>query len=122
MKLSTGQLNTKALVEKRLGKPILQELIKPFFAKIDRGVEPGPEVDKQAFAEVLAAFKVIAWDFNCWVEDFRNFLLFPLDFIGADSATQELAFKAWKRAARMEDRPKLAYKVFQFSLGRNVVL
>ena len=97
--LSKGQQRTKALVEERLGKPIPEHLIKPFFAKTDRGIKP--EENTLEFREIMFAFKMIAWDYNNWVEGFRTGLLFFSEFIGEDEATKELATRAFVRALKL---------------------
>lgn len=102
MKLSKHQKKTKLLVEKRLGYSIPEKLIKPFFNKTDKGIEPEDTVDRQAFSFIMQAFRIIAWDFNCYVEDFRAGFLFLSDFENDDFATKELALRAYRAATEVE--------------------
>ena len=99
MRLSRGQRNTVALVEKRLGHGIGPRLLRPFFAKTDRGEDVAVGVgNAQEFQRVLFAFKTVALDYAMWVEDFREGLLFPLDFEDEDAPTRNLAWRAFKAA------------------------
>jgi len=97
IRLSKGHRRTKILIEKRLGYEVPQGLIEPFFDYADKGIEP-VNIDRKRFDEVVSAFRSIAWDYNLWVKDFKEGLLFLSDFDDEDNPTKNLALRAHKSA------------------------
>lgn len=99
MKLSKGHRNTKILVEEGLEYEIPQHLLKPFFDKIDKGIEPPPDLNNNLdFVEVLFSFRMLAWNYNQYVEDFKLGLLFLSDFEEDSLPRKELALRAYRAA------------------------
>jgi len=102
MRLSRGQQNTRSLVEKRLGRPMPEHLVVPFYAKTDRGIDAELSLDDMVeFGWIIAAFRGIATDMAMWIYDFRKGLLWPSDFDGEDAPTKGLALQAYRQAFRL---------------------
>lgn len=97
VKLSKGHYKTKTLTEKRLGRPIPDDVLTPFFNYTDKGIEPDRILaSSKEWKFIMQAFALIAYDYNCYVEDFKKGLLFLSDFNGEDLPTKELALQAYK--------------------------
>lgn len=99
MRLSKGQLHTRNLTERFSGCSIPECLLRPFFDKTDRGIEPNlkSEEDRDKFSQLMAGFRLIALHSQWYVTDFRERLLFPSDF-SDDRLLKGLAWRAWCQA------------------------
>ena len=117
MKLSKGQRDTKILIEENLGHPIPEYLLMPFFSKIDKGIQP-EIANSPEFSEILFSFRMIAYDYNQYVEDFKHGLLFLSDFEGDCVQRKKLALRAY-RSAMGYDTSLL--KAYEDKWGSNLV-
>jgi len=105
LKLSKGRRRTKELTECFLGHEIPHHLLQAFFAKTERGISPilTNTEDEKELVWCLSAFKMIAWHFNTWRDDFRTGLLFPQDFAGESRIMKDHALSAYRAAFSLTD-------------------
>lgn len=93
--ISKGHFKTRVLTENRLGYVIPKDLLKPFFDFTDKGIKPAV-TNKKGWDFIMFAFRLIAYDYNQYIEDFKGGLLFLSDFENEVLASKELALRAYK--------------------------